>query len=261
MIWTTLPRSDLGHGLAGHWAGSGPELVLIIHGVGLRLEAWNALSALLGTDFRTCAVDMPGHGGSGPVTSANLTLYTERFAALLSETGPAFVAGHSMGAMITLDLAARYPDRVLGIAALNAIYRRTPAAAAAVQSRAAGLRGGANSDPGPTLTRWFGEAETPEAKACRAWLTEADAQGYATAYATFAHHDGPADSDLGALRCAALFLTGAKDTNSTPAMSEAMASKTPKGRAVILRDAAHMAPMTHPAPIAAELRRTFRVQP
>ena len=43
--------------------GAGPVLVLI-HGVGSRLESWNEVVAALGGRFRTVRMDLRGHGGS-----------------------------------------------------------------------------------------------------------------------------------------------------------------------------------------------------
>jgi pimeloyl-ACP methyl ester carboxylesterase len=65
----------------------------------------------------------------------------------------------------------------------------------------------------------------------------------------FANEDGPADTGLATLQCPALFITGADEPNSTPAMSAAMAKLTPNGRAVIVAGAAHMLPMTHAAEV------------
>ena len=75
------------------------------------------------------------------------------------------------GAMIALDLAVRHPHLVKGVAALNAIYRRSPKAAEAVRRRATELSATGDSDPEATLTRWFGDRDTPERRACREWLT------------------------------------------------------------------------------------------
>ena len=58
---------------------------------------------------------------------------------------------------------------------------------------------------------------------------------------------------LARLSCPALFMTGAKEPNSTPEMSQAMARIAPHGRAVIVEGAAHMLPMTHAVPVNAEL--------
>ena len=242
MIWTIRPRSDFGN-LAAIQAGEGP-LVILLHGVGLQAEAWNAQIDSLASHFAVVAPDMAGHGDSAPLHgSTTLTAHSDLVASAIEQ--PALVVGHSMGAMIALDLAVRFPDKVRGVAALNAIYRRSPEAAAAVRERADGLDGESRPDPTGTLARWFGDEASPEAEACRAWLTAVDPQAYREAYAVFAREDGPGDADLAALACPALFCTGAAEPNSTPAMSRAMAELAPRGKAVVVPGAAHMMPMTH----------------
>ena len=254
MTWTSRPRSPFG-ALAAVRAGRGSPLVLL-HGVGLRAEAWNAQIDALAEHVAVIAPDMPGHGQSAPLeVPPSLAAYSDRVAEALDEA--AFVVGHSMGAMIALDLAIRYPERVRALAALNAIYRRTPQAAQAVRQRAASLDDESPADPSAQLARWFGEALSPEAEACRDWLLEVSPAGYRTAYGVFATEDGPSDADLAALPCPALFMTGAAEPNSTPAMSEAMASAAPQGRALIVEGAAHMMPMTHPAAVNAALLALF----
>ena len=255
MTWTTRPRSEAGD-ISFIRAGSGPRLYLV-HGVGLRAEAWmaqvNELSAA-----RDCrAFDLPGHGGSRAVPRpATLAQYADRIAAAID--APGVVAGHSMGAMIVLDLAARYPHLVRGIAALNAIHCRSPKAAEAVRRRAAALTAKEQADPEATLTRWFADQDTAERRACREWLTDVAREHYKTAYEVFAAENGPSDADLAHLTCPALFMTGGGDPNSTPKMSEAMARIAPHGRAVIVEGAAHMMPMTHAGPVNAELAALIR---
>lgn len=242
MTSTTRPRSEFGH-LRAVRAGNGPCVVLL-HGVGLRAEAWGAQIDDLAQDFYVIAPDMAGGDA--------LEDYTDAVAEALD--APAWIVGHSMGAMMALDLAARYPAKVLGVAALNAIFRRSAEAKAAVQARAEALDGRSISDPTAPLTRWFGDAPSPERTACEAWLRSADPAAYRAAYTVFAHADGPSDAALKSLPCPALFLTGSEERNSTPAMSRAMASLTPHGTAAILQGAAHMMPMTHAAAVTAHLR-------
>ena len=243
MTWTIQPRSDFG-ALAAICSGKGPPLVLL-HGVGLRAEAWAAQIESLSPNGSVIAPDLPGHGES-PVLPGQPALsdYVDQVAGAIGE--PVYIAGHSMGAMIALDLAVRYPDKVRAVAALNAIYRRTVEATSAVQRRAAGLDGVNAADPSGPLARWFGDVASPEALACEAWLTDVSPAGYKAAYSVFAHEDGPADAGLTGLRPPALFATGRAEPNSTPAMSHAMAALAPDGRAIILEGAAHMMPMTHP---------------
>jgi pimeloyl-ACP methyl ester carboxylesterase len=254
MTWTTRPRSDHAS-LSAIIAGQGATVVFI-HGVGLSAEAWGAQLDALSPQFRVVAVDMPGHGESAlPAGELGLPDYTDAIAAGIdgSVDGPVMVVGHSMGAMIALDMAIRYPGKVRGVAALNAIFRRRPDASKAVQTRAASLDGASMADPSGTLKRWFGTRTSPERAACHAWLPSVHPAAYKAAYTLFAHQDGPETDDLTALPCPALFMTGANEPNSTPAMSQAMAALAPKGRAEIIQGAAHMMPMTHAAQVNAAL--------
>ncbi|WP_394688610.1 alpha/beta fold hydrolase [Hoeflea sp.] len=251
MTWTTQPRSRSGQ-LAAIIKGTGPK-VLLIHGVGLRAEAWTAQVDALAKDCHVTAVDMPGHGESsrlseGPQgTGPGLAGYTDAIVAILDE--PAVVIGHSFGAMIALDMATRHPGKVVAVAALNAIFQRDTAAKADVRARAESLDGVTVADPTSTLNRWFGSDTSAERDACQGWLCEVNARGYRDAYRVFASRDGPSEEALRSLHCPALFLTGADEPNSTPDMSRRMAALAPKGRAEILPGAAHMLPMTHAAQV------------
>lgn len=242
MTWTTRPRSEFGS-LKAIRKGVGPTVVLL-HGVGLRAEAWGAQINDLARDFTVIAPDM-GRG-------VTLSEYVDPVAEALDAS--AWIVGHSMGAMMALDLAMRYPEKVRGVVAMNAIYRRSSDVKAAVQARAHALGDGIG-DPSGTLTRWFSDTPSPERTACEAWLRGADPATYRDAYTVFAHSDGPAN--LETLTCPALFLTGHDEPNSTPAMSHAMAARAPQGRAEIIAGAAHMMPMTHPTQVTAHLRAFF----
>lgn len=244
MIWTTRPRFKVGS-LAAITSGDGP-LVLLIHGVGLRAEAWCAQIDDLSRTCRVVAIDMPGHGHSPALPDTDvLADFTDSIVAALDE--PAIVVGHSFGAMIALDMAIKHKTRVNGVVALNAIYRRDAAAKTAVMVRANSLDGKMVADPTATLERWFGGAPSPQSSACKEWLQTVDPSGYRNAYRIFAHEDGPTEADLKALDCPALFVTGEQEPNSTPAMSKRMAALAPSGRAEIFANAAHMLPMTHAA--------------
>lgn len=251
MTWTIQPRSKFGP-LSGIAAGEGP-LVLLIHGVGLRAEAWGAQFDALAQTARVVAIDLPGHGDSPClVHAAKLSDYVDAVAATLD--APAIVIGHSLGAMIALDLAIKRPDLVPGVVALNAIYQREPDAQKSVLARASSLDGQTVADPTATLQRWFGDIDTAERAACGDWLRDVDPAGYRDAYRVFAAENGPNPHDLQALKCPALFVTGADEPNSTPAMSRAMANLAPRGQVEVLTGAAHMMPMTHASKINALLR-------
>ncbi len=138
--------------------GNGPPVALI-HGVGLRADAWGAQIEALAAHYHVRAYDTPGRGGSTPVGERrSLADYTDRFAEAIAAFGePTLVAGHSMGALIVLDLGIRYPDLVRGVAALNGVFRRSDETKQAVQARAASLVASNQADLSATLPRWFGD--------------------------------------------------------------------------------------------------------
>ena len=242
MTWTTQPRSDFGS-LAAIEAGEGP-LVVLLHGVGLRAEAWGGqIPALVEAGYRVIAPDMLGHGETPARSPKTMRDFAEPIADPITEA--AVIVGHSMGAVLSTIVAEMRKEMVCGIVAMNGIFQRSGAAAEAIQSRAAILDGVSVADPTPTLQRWFADEGSAERDACEKWLRYVNPAAYRTAYSTFAHSDGPDPRALANLNCPALFITGADEPNSTPAMSKAMAELAPLGRTHIVEGAAHMMPMTH----------------
>ncbi|MFK7877264.1 MAG: alpha/beta fold hydrolase [Paracoccaceae bacterium] len=242
MTWTTQPRSSLS-GLSAIARGTGPNL-LLLHGVGLRAEAW---AAQFGLPARIVAPDMPGHGES-PWTDTITSLEDFVCAGLGVLNGldaPVIVVGHSMGAMLALELARRAPDVVTAVVSLNAVFERSLPAQKAVEGRAAGLDGLSIPDQTQTLERWFGTDACAEREACASWLSDVHPAAYKCAYTAFATSQIPNRKGLSHLSCPALFITGSEEPNSTPEMSQTMASLAPMGRSIIVDGAAHMMPMTH----------------
>lgn len=238
--------------------------VVFIHGVGLRAESWYQQVSAFDDRYRCYVIDMPGHGESDLLPNPTLTL--EDFAAALKTFidnvvgAPAIVVGHSLGAMTALQTAVSYPEAVLGVAALNAIYDRPDNAAQDVQTRAESLLN--NLDQNVTdkpIARWFdgNPHYDKEAELCRSWLDNGNRLGYAQAYRMFAHLRGIAAADLKTITVPTLFLTGEMDVNSSPKMSLAMANIVPNANAVIVPEARHMTQMTHASAVNAALARFF----
>lgn len=98
------------------FGGSGPVVVLL-HGIASSSVSYEHLVPLLEDTHRVKAVDLLGFGQSPAPDSAQFTLdeHVEAVAGTLSRmklSGPATVVGHSLGALIAIRLAARYPHRV-----------------------------------------------------------------------------------------------------------------------------------------------------
>lgn len=91
--------------------GTGPPLVLL-HGVGHRRQAWDAVLDLL-TPYRTViAVDLPGHGESPPLVTAGrpaVAAIATELEAFFGELGldRPHVGGNSLGGALALIAGAR----------------------------------------------------------------------------------------------------------------------------------------------------------
>jgi pimeloyl-ACP methyl ester carboxylesterase len=249
MTSTTPQRSRTPSGAAYWETGRGEPLVLI-HGVGLRLEAWLPQIAALRQSHRVIALDMPGHGESAPIAPGSaLPAFVAWLGRALDEIGLDRVnlAGHSMGALIAGGAAATFGDRIARVALVNGVHRRDPAASAAVMARARLIAAEGVDVDGP-LQRWFGDdpAAAEARRQTRGWLAGVDPAAYATAYGAFAAGDAAYADAWPRVACPALFLTGREDPNSTPAMAEAMAAAAPCGAAVIIPGHRHMVTLTAP---------------
>ncbi|WP_026187211.1 alpha/beta fold hydrolase [Ensifer sp. BR816] len=249
-------RARTAHGAAYVDSGHGEPLVLI-HGVGMRLEAWAPQIAALSARCRVIAVDMPGHGESDRLDpGAKLEKFVVWLGVLLDDLKLERVnlAGHSMGALIAGGAAATLSGRIRRVALLNGVYLRDPDAKAAVVARADMIRKGAVDVDGP-LKRWFGEGSETETvyELTRSWLHAVDPEGYATAYNAFAHGDDVYAGSWPEVQCPALFLTGSEDPNSTPEMARAMAAAAPRGWAHIIEGHRHMVNLTAPDTVNAIL--------
>src|SRR5215212_9593174 len=130
-------------------SGVGSPIVLV-HGVGTRLEDMDLLSERLESDFRVLRYDLRGHGESekvpGPYTLEDFSDdLVELLDALQWERAHCF--GFSLGGLIVQRFALDHADRLMRLGLISAIAGRTPEERASALRRADELRdgGGATS--------------------------------------------------------------------------------------------------------------------
>ena len=228
---------------------------MLIHGVGMHAGFWAPQMAAFAPQWDVIAYDTLGHGSSPlPPEMPGLADYSAQLLALLDGLGVQTVClvGHSMGALIGLDFALAYPERVNALVPMNAVYCRNPAQRAAVQARAVALAIDVKDLAWrqAAIDRWFGVPVPPELLEAAAWvgasLANVAPTGYTRAYGLFSRADAAHEGRLENLSMPALFLTGEKDDNSSPAMSQRMAEAAPRGRASTLSGQRHMMSLAAP---------------
>ena len=107
---------------AVHAGKPGRQIALLIHGWSSSWYALNPLLGILSQRFTCIAIDLPGYGQSPPLPErATIPGYAELLADLIEglSDGPVVLVGHSMGGMISLTLAAKYPALVERMVLLN----------------------------------------------------------------------------------------------------------------------------------------------
>ncbi len=100
-----------------HVGGDG-EPLLLLHGLAGSTGNWVEMLPELLDRYRVLAVDLPGHGGSGPLPKGATTAdFASVAASVLNAEGVtrALVAGHSFGGLIGLRLAQSRPELVRGL--------------------------------------------------------------------------------------------------------------------------------------------------
>lgn len=132
----------------GFWGEPGEPTVLFVHGAGGDHQFWTAQTrALARPDRTTVAIDLPGHGASEGTAEGGMATRTAAVEAFLDHHpgDDVTLVGHSMGAAVALDVAARRD--VAGLALLG-----TGAAMRVNADIVAALRSGDEA----MLDRWVG---------------------------------------------------------------------------------------------------------
>ena len=101
--------------------GSGP-LMLFFHGITANSAVFGPLMAAFSDRFTTVAVDQRGHGHSDkPQTGYDAADYADDIASLIEtlDIGRAILVGHSLGSRNAVTAAARHPELVRSVVAID----------------------------------------------------------------------------------------------------------------------------------------------
>lgn len=230
----------------GREAQEGEPVVILIHGAGMDRTVWQYQNRNIAyRNRRVLAVDLPGHGrseGTPPTNIADFADWITRFMDA-ADVDKAILIGHSMGALIALETAARHADRVekivlMGVAETMPVHPDLLAAAEA------------NEPLAPELITFWGVGERSQIGGhrnpgfCVQGASEAllkispDNMIYNDLAACNDYSDGVESAEK--VACPALFVL-ADDDKMTPAKKGlALAGHIKDSQSVVVENAGHM---------------------
>lgn len=109
------------------WGGRGSG-ILLVHGMAGNAHWWDSVAPRLAVACRPVALDLRGHGDSEPVAPSGYEM--DGFAQDIESARAALgwesmlLAGHSLGARVSLHYANRHPGRLSGLIAVDFLPER-----------------------------------------------------------------------------------------------------------------------------------------
>lgn len=243
--------------------GNGPPVIfwpsLFIDG-----EMWAEQVALLAHTYRCIVVDPPGQGQSEPLDKLiTLDACGDALLAVMRhfELDEAHIVGCSWGGMTAINLAARFPERVLSAVIANstvrppALYDRVQVTLLAPILKTFGFIAPIRT----TIIKGFfskgAQGRRPElgARITAALLRQSPRSIVYTAKSILGKRLAQTDL-LGAINCPVLVLGGVEDSIFPPLHSRAIADGIDAGELHLLDGIGHLAPIEAGARVAALIK-------
>jgi len=236
--------------------------LLLLHGWGLNRGVWQSLIPQLEPFYRVTALDLPGFGGEAAAPAADLEQMVERLAEQIKE--PSVCVGWSLGGMLALRLAARFPDKISKLIMVAASPRFVQDEGWPHATKAevlAGFSQALRDDLNLTLQRFLAlqVRGSVDSKVVLKQLKRALAEGGLASEAALELglrilSEADLRSDLQRLPQPLAFFLGERDGLVPQAVATALQRLQPKAQVELFARAGHAPFLSHPERFTAKLR-------
>lgn len=242
------------------YSATGPTTappLLFINALGTDYRIWDDVAPAFGGRYRIIRSDKRGHGLSdAPPGDYTIGLLATDVAGLLDYLGlsTAVLIGVSIGGMIALDFASRWPERVHGLVLCDTAARLGDAAFWQTRIDAVNAQGlAAMADS--ILGRWFApdfrSRRPADYAGFRNLFLRNPIHGYTAACAAL--RDADLSESVVNIMAPACVLCGAEDSATPPDLVRGLAEALPDGRFHLIEGAGHTPSVEQPAATAATI--------
>ncbi|MGQ9586265.1 MAG: alpha/beta fold hydrolase [Anaerolineae bacterium] len=234
---------------ARHRGGLRATPLLLIHGAGGSHLQWPAALRRL-PDADTYVPDLPGHGRSKGAGRQSIAAYRDAILGFMDGIGMerSALAGHSMGGAIALEMALRYPNRLMGLVLIGS-GARLRVAPALLEGLQTDFRGAVEQ-----LCAWLFAESAPEQlrRTARQQLLAASPQ---VVYGDFLACDRfDVMGELGRVETPTLVVCGTADRMTPLKYSQHLAGAIPGARLETIPGGGHMVMLEQPETVAQAVR-------
>ena len=232
-------------------SGQGDPLILV-HGTGADAKSFEDMVPLLNKEFKVYAYDMRGFGNTVRPREVPLSddLWADDLAALMGKLDikKAALAGWSLGGIVIMNFALRYPDMVSQLVLIGSgspFPTSTPMDRTGFEMRRKLAEGGAPIEEVVEKTfefsktahsPWIIENKPEAVEKMRQTLLRNDPKSYADVIRASRADIGP---KLGSITCPTMIIVGDDDTRTPVDMSEGLNTVIPNSYMKIVEHCGH----------------------
>ncbi|WP_321930690.1 alpha/beta fold hydrolase [Paraburkholderia guartelaensis] len=223
---------------------SGPPIVLL-HGLGGNRSLWESQVLALADRFRVVTVDLPGHGGAGPLKpGASIGDVGQAVGALVEHLGlqQVHMAGLSLGASVALAAVSKIPEKIRSLVLCSAAIYVPPEARGQWVARADMALDNKEKLWAPVLSRWLSDGFASVHQDQVESLCQAFRQSDPGSYAEYCKSASTSDLRVHAakVRVPVFIITGNEDVLAGPPVARDIQELIAGSRVVEIPDARHL---------------------
>jgi len=226
---------------AAHELDAARPTVVFVHGAGLEHSSFGLQSRYFGYHgWNVLALDLPGHGRSEGPAIATVGGMADWVVEVLNhlKVQKAALTGHSMGALIALEAAARHPQRVERIALIGVACPMKVTAAFMDAAR----RDDFAAFDMSTIWGHAAQASLAANPSPGMWMHGESLARLRRLAPGVLHNDLKASNDYvfsGTVKCPVLFILGKRDVMTPPRSAQALQEKLADARVEVVEISGH----------------------